>query len=370
MYVLDGNNDTCFQFTLSTAWDVSTASYDSVYFNFGGQDAAPKGIAFNDDGTKMYMVGSVTDYVYQYSLSTAYNLSTISYASISFYVGSQEGLLYAVRFNYDGTKMYISGNNYIIYQYNLSTAWTVSSASYASISFMHYYPDQGARDFLFADDKLYTVGFGADKVYQYNLGDATVQTPVVYSSDYAVAVTNSSGQVDSTYFTDINSTTTTESVGTGEAYYAYSVDNHVTWKVIHNTNGERSIARNNGGTWEYNSNATYASTTWTSATTNSEVGALKQALSVAANQMTGTQFDAVTDANHLTLSTTMDFMIALKNADSTSTSPTSDGVSFNYDAASLNQGAVLGTDYNWDFPAADKVRITSLADQNLKVRII
>jgi hypothetical protein len=50
--------------------------------------------------------------------------------------------------------------------------------------------------------------------------------------------------------------------------------------------------------------------------------------------------------------------------------PSSDGVSINYDAATLNQGAILGTDYNYDFPAANKVRITSLATQNLKVRVI
>jgi hypothetical protein len=87
------------------------------------------------------------------------------------------------------------------------------------------------------------------------------------------------------------------------------------------------------------------------------------------NQMNKTQIDAVPDANHFTLGNDLDLAIIFNLASGT-TVPSSDGVSINYDANSLNQGAILGTDYNWDFPASNKVRITSLAAQNLKVRII
>jgi hypothetical protein len=218
---------------------------------------------------------------------------------------------------------------------------------------------------------MYTIGRDTGAlVYQYFVGSTIVQIPVVYSSDYAVAVTNSGGQIDTTYWVDINSTTATEVVGTGEVYYAYSTDDHVTWQVIHNTNDERPIVKNNGGTWQYNSNASYASETWVNATTNTEFAAIRQALSVAANQMDGAQLDAVTDPNHLTLEDSLDFMIALKNADSTSTSPTSDGVELNYDSQSLNRAAILGTDYNWDFPASNVVQITSLGNYNFKVRVV
>jgi hypothetical protein len=87
------------------------------------------------------------------------------------------------------------------------------------------------------------------------------------------------------------------------------------------------------------------------------------------NQMDKTQLEAVADANHFTLANDLDLAIIF-NMSSGSTAPSSDGVSINFDANALNQGAVLGTDYNFDFPAANKVRITSLAAQNLKVRII
>jgi hypothetical protein len=52
------------------------------------------------------------------------------------------------------------------------------------------------------------------------------------------------------------------------------------------------------------------------------------------------------------------------------TIPSSDGVSINYDANVLNKGAILGTDYDFDAPAQNKVRITALAANNLKIRVV
>ena len=344
MYIVGVNSNAVFQYSLSTGFDVSTASYNSVSFSVANQDTFPEEVAFNNDGTKMYIVGRTNNTVYQYTLSTGFDVSTASYASVSFSVNSQETTPTGLAFNTDGSKMYVVGrDNDTVYQYTLSTAFAVNTASYDSVSFSVNSQETNPTGLAFNTDgsKMYVVGYSNHSVYEYNVGSTLVQIPVVYSSDYAVAVTNSGGQIDTTYWVDINSTTATEVVGTGEVYYAYSTDDHVTWKVIHNTTGQRSIVRDNSGTWQYNSNATYGSETWANATTNTEFAAVRQALSVAANQMDGAQMDAVADANHLTLASSLDFMIALKNADSTSTSPTSDGVELNYDSQSLNRAAYL-----------------------------
>ena len=87
------------------------------------------------------------------------------------------------------------------------------------------------------------------------------------------------------------------------------------------------------------------------------------------NQMDKTQLDAVTDPNHIALGDDLDLSIIF-NMTSGSTVPSSDGVAINYDATVLNKGAVLGTDYDFDAPAQDKVRITALAGNNLKVRVV
>ena len=373
MYIVGHASDTVYQYTLSTGFDLSTASYASVSLSVASQDNRPVAVAFNTDGTKMYLTGYINDKVYQYTLSTGFDLSTASYSNVSFSIASQDVTPTGLAFNTDGTKMFVVGfEAKSVFQYKLYTAFDLSTAAYESVSFNVNSQETGPFGLAFNNDgsRMYVVGFGSNTVYQYNVGSTLVQIPVVYSSDYAVAVTNSGGQIDTTYWVDINSTTATEVVGTGEVYYAYSTDDHVTWKVIHNTTGQRSIARNNSGTWQYNSNATYGSTTWANATTNTEFAALRQAFSVAANRMDGAQMDAVADANHLTLANSLDFMIALKNANSTSTSPTSDGVELNYDAQSLNRAAILGTDYNWDFPASNVVQLTSLGNYNFKVRVV
>ena len=92
-------------------------------------------------------------------------------------------------------------------------------------------------------------------------------------------------------------------------------------------------------------------------------------MTVAANQMDKAQVDAVADGSHFTLGNTLDLAIVPYLA-SAGTAPTSDGITLNYDAAALNKGAILGADYDYDVPAGDKVRITALAANNLKVRIV
>ena len=87
------------------------------------------------------------------------------------------------------------------------------------------------------------------------------------------------------------------------------------------------------------------------------------------NQMDKTQLDAVTDPNQVTLGTDLDLSIIL-NMTSGTTVPSSNGVAINYDANIVNKGAILGTDYDFDAPATNKVRITALAANNLKVRVL
>jgi hypothetical protein len=87
------------------------------------------------------------------------------------------------------------------------------------------------------------------------------------------------------------------------------------------------------------------------------------------NQMDKTQLDAVTDPNHIALGDDLDLSIIF-NMTSGTTVPSSDGVAINYDANVLNKGAVLGTDYDFDAPATNSVRMTALAANNLKVRVV
>ena len=172
IYVVGGQNDNVYQYSLSTAWDLSTASYDSVSFDVSSQDTTPTGLAFSSDYTKMYVGGATNDSVFQYTLSTAGNVSTASYDSISLDLTGIESVPAIIEFNSDGTKLLVGGSGSdTIYQYSLSTAWNLSTASYIQSSF-----DVSSQDTspwsvrLSADEsKLYLVGVTNDTVYQYTI---------------------------------------------------------------------------------------------------------------------------------------------------------------------------------------------------------
>jgi hypothetical protein len=68
MYVLNIDLPGIYQYALTTPWDVSTASYDSNNFSVASQEAGPQGIYFKSDYSKVYMVGN-GDVVYQYSVT-------------------------------------------------------------------------------------------------------------------------------------------------------------------------------------------------------------------------------------------------------------------------------------------------------------
>jgi DNA-binding beta-propeller fold protein YncE len=78
-------------------------------FSVSSQDSAPRDIFFKPDGTKMYVVGSTNDRVYSYTLSTPWNIGTATYDNVSFFVGSQDGTPTGIFFRPDGTKMYMVG---------------------------------------------------------------------------------------------------------------------------------------------------------------------------------------------------------------------------------------------------------------------
>lgn len=171
MYVLAGN-DEVYEFTLSSAWQVSTASYSTNNFDFGSQDGNPYGIAFKSDGTKMYMVGDSNNAVYEYNLSSAWDVSTASYSTNNFSINSQVLTPRGMFFRSDGTKFYVLDDTTdSVYEYDLGTAWDITSASYSTNSFSVASQDTGPRSLFFKSDgtAMYVAGVGSYSVHEYSL---------------------------------------------------------------------------------------------------------------------------------------------------------------------------------------------------------
>ena len=58
MFILNRNNDTVYEWALSTAWDITTiGSTPTSNFSVNGVVDSPNSFDFNNDGTKVYIVG-------------------------------------------------------------------------------------------------------------------------------------------------------------------------------------------------------------------------------------------------------------------------------------------------------------------------
>jgi hypothetical protein len=183
MYVNGSTGDDVNEYTLGTAWDITTATFVTV-FSTAAQDSAPNDIFFKPDGLSMFIMGATNDIVYQYTLGTAWDVSTASYASKSFSVTSQESAPTGLWFKSDGTIMYVVGITAdTVFQYTLATAWDVSTASYGGIFFSIAAQEANANQINLSNDglKMWVLGATGDDIWEYTLGTAwnvSTATPV------------------------------------------------------------------------------------------------------------------------------------------------------------------------------------------------
>ena len=171
-YIVGSGSDTVHEYTLSTAWVLSTATFTQS-FSVAAQDTAPQGIFFKPDGTKMYITGAVGDDVIEYGLSTAWDISTSSFTQ-SFVVSAQDTSPLGLFFKPDGTKMYIVGQaGQDINEYDLSTAWDIFTASYLQ-NFSVSAQDTVPRGLFFKPDGFgfFVVGAIGVDINEYSLTSA------------------------------------------------------------------------------------------------------------------------------------------------------------------------------------------------------
>jgi len=187
LYIIGSTGQTINEYNLSTAWDVSTAVYLQE-FSVAAKELTPQGLFFKPDGTKLYTIGSADDTVDEYNLSTAWDVSTAVYVQ-EFSVAAREITPRGLFFKPDGTKLYTIGSaGDTVDEYNLSTAWDVSTAVYLQ-EFSVAAKETTPQDLFFKPDgtKLYTIGSAGDTVDEYNLSTAWDVSTAVYLQEFSVA---------------------------------------------------------------------------------------------------------------------------------------------------------------------------------------
>lgn len=154
LYLIDSTSSVIYQYEMSTAWDLSFLSYTGNTFSVSSQESSARGLAFNPDGTKMYVIGQTNNTIYQYSLSSAWDITTASYDSVSVDLSGTVTLSENLSFSNDGLKVFVSDSSVgleEIYQFDLTTAWDITTAAYSSKSFSgdYVFEFQSGGEYIF-----------------------------------------------------------------------------------------------------------------------------------------------------------------------------------------------------------------------------
>lgn len=172
LYVCGGNDVK--QYGLTGAWDLATASYSSKDFQI--QSSGAQGVFLRNDGLAAYVACNSSTYsIEQYDLSTAWDISSASFVRN---LGIEEQVS-SVSFHPSGESMFLSaGTSYLntVSEYGLSTAWDISTAHFVQrkelvtdavatpVVLECFFAEDGFS--LFAAASSVTAG---DRVYKFNI---------------------------------------------------------------------------------------------------------------------------------------------------------------------------------------------------------
>jgi dipeptidyl aminopeptidase/acylaminoacyl peptidase len=179
---------------------------DRITTALSGLSSPAKRAKFSSDGTFMFVLdpSGTSATIFRYALSIPYDPSSWS-SSQSFDFSSTTGTVKDFCFSPDGTKLLVHGANFsnAIFEYSLSTAWSLSTLTYTSRNFSTNTQDTNMKDIRISPDGLRLILLGDDnkRLYRYNLGSYANLTTVTYIEQLSLSSylvnPNSSGSIQS-----------------------------------------------------------------------------------------------------------------------------------------------------------------------------
>tara|TARA_B100000519_G_scaffold19466_1_gene14035 strand:+ start:3027 stop:5573 length:2547 start_codon:yes stop_codon:yes gene_type:complete len=204
MYVLSFTDGIIYQYTLSTAFDINTASYSGKSLSLADDNFS--GFDLKSDGTKLLAFtgdSSGNRTFKEYPLSTPFDLATAG-TRVNSAVFNQlsAGDIFGMKVNSDGTQVFMAANQasqerLVFIRYEFSTGFDVSTASYGSNIVViedAVTADLKPRAFTMSDDltRIFTMDLDNDYVVERSLssaGDLTSTVAFVANHNIPKAIT-------------------------------------------------------------------------------------------------------------------------------------------------------------------------------------
>ena len=200
LVIVEGATDFIEQYTLSTGYDLTTLSYagngQRFNSNSGGTgDGQPRGIEFNDDGTKMFVVGNAADEINQYSLSTGFNVKTASFAQKIDITNTVGGGPHGMEFNDDGTKIFLNNKQKSVLEFHIdaydikplgSVVNTIDLSDHLTKTLRGMEFGDNGKKFLVIEADCASLCFDVAKVHEFTLSTAYDVSSFTYEGEFDI----------------------------------------------------------------------------------------------------------------------------------------------------------------------------------------
>lgn len=171
LFVVGQATDRIYQFSTSEAFNISQLTYDNVSIPVNGQSTVPTSIGIKNTGDKIYLLDATTDGLYEYHLAEVNNISGMTYTGNNINLTSQESNPISFKFNNDGTKLYVIGTSTdTVYEYNIEIPYDIKRAKFTFSTF-RYTQGGSPTSIEFSSDgnKLFISDNSNETIFSYDL---------------------------------------------------------------------------------------------------------------------------------------------------------------------------------------------------------
>lgn len=164
-----------YQYSLSTPFNLSTAIYTGKFFE-PSEDSGMWSVNINNDGSRILTCGDEFDKVYQYTLTTPYDISTASYDNVFFDISPFAADSHNMIVSNGGLSFYVLDTfNNTIHQFDMDRAYELDTAQYNGGTFSasdtstltHGFHVGNLGNTVYVCDQ--GAGLGTSTIYQYSM---------------------------------------------------------------------------------------------------------------------------------------------------------------------------------------------------------
>ena len=177
LYLLGQQHNSIKEYHLSTPYDILTGTFSRIALNVNAQDTNPVCMMYNNDGTKLYLLGQQHNSIKEYSLSIPYDIFTGTFSRMALNVNAEDTNPVCMMYNNDGTRLYLLGQQHkSIKEYNLSIPYDIATGTFlrmalnvshqASFPTSMMFDNEGKKLFVLNNQPNVNI---TDNIYEYSI---------------------------------------------------------------------------------------------------------------------------------------------------------------------------------------------------------